>query len=97
MEFEGDENKRSQAIAKHGVDSRKAILIFEGPTLTSVDRRSDYGEERLISIGRTEEEIYVVVHTARGERTRVVTAWKASRRQRAQYQARYPRGTSGHV
>ena len=97
MEFEWDENKRSQAIAKHGFDFRKAILIVEDPTLTSVDRRSDYGEERLISTGRTEEEIYVVVHTARGERTRGISAWKASRRQRAQYQARYPRGTSGHV
>ncbi len=90
MEFEWDEDKRRDAIAKHGVDFRKAVLVFEGPTLTSIDDRHDYGERRLISIGRAEGEIYVVVHTPRGENTRVITAWKASQRQRAQYQARYP-------
>jgi uncharacterized DUF497 family protein len=95
--FEGDENKRSQVLDRRGVNFAIAALIVEGPVLTVVDDRMDYGDERLVSIGRADGEYYVVVHTARGERTRVVTAWKASRRQRAQYQARYPRGTSGHV
>jgi uncharacterized DUF497 family protein len=36
MEFEWDEAKRRQNLAKYGVDLLFAALIFEGPVLTRV-------------------------------------------------------------
>ena len=50
MEFEWDENKRSEVLDKHAVDFRHAALIFEGPILTKVDKRLDYGEGRNVSV-----------------------------------------------
>lgn len=50
MEFEWDEAKCRYGIEKHGVDMLYAALIFEGPVLTVVDDRKDYGEvTRIIS------------------------------------------------
>ena len=66
MEFEWDKQKRITTIAQHGVDFRDALLIFEGPVITRIDDRKDYGELRLISVGMVGNTCYVVVHTPRG-------------------------------
>jgi uncharacterized DUF497 family protein len=46
MDFEWDETKRRQNLARRGVDFRDAALIFEGPVLEAIDRRRNYGETR---------------------------------------------------
>ncbi|QRG08736.1 BrnT family toxin [Xanthobacter dioxanivorans] len=61
MDFEWDETKRRAVIQKHAVDFVYAALIFDGYTLTWIDDRKDYGEERKISIGLIDEECFVVV------------------------------------
>ena len=66
MEFEWDEAKNRQNIAKHGVSFKDAIKIFEGFTFDAHDGRFDYGEERTISIGMAGNvAVLVVVHTDR--------------------------------
>jgi uncharacterized DUF497 family protein len=87
VQFEWDEKKRRQGIEKHGVDFVYAALIFEGDVLTRCDDREDYGEERLISLGLVDGECFVVVHTERNGSTRLITAWKGGRDERAEYQA----------
>ncbi|MCE7027786.1 BrnT family toxin [Jiella sp. CBK1P-4] len=74
-------------IAKRGVDLLYAAGIFEGEYLTGVDNRTDYGEERLISLGMVGDECFVVVHTERNGVTRLITAWKGGRDERRDYQA----------
>ena len=64
-----------------------AALIFEGKVLTRLDDRRDYGEERLISLGVVDDECFVVIHTERDGLTRLITAWKGGRDERAQYEA----------
>jgi uncharacterized DUF497 family protein len=64
-----------------------AALIFENEVLTRIDDREDYGEVRLISLGVVDGECFVVVHTERNGRTRLITAWKGGRDDRAQYEA----------
>lgn len=86
MDFEWDEEKRQRTITKHGVDVLYAALIFEGPFLSRVDNRRDYGEERTISMGMVDDECFVVVHTERNGVIRLITAWKGGRHERAQYQ-----------
>ena len=87
MEFEWDESKRQQGVDKHGVDMVYAALIFEGPVLTVVDDRMAYGEVRKISLGLVEGEVFAVVHTQRGEVTRIISVWKGGRNDRRRYEA----------
>lgn len=94
MEFEWDEDKRQAVIEKHGVDFLYAALIFEGTVLTRVDDRRDYGEVRLISLGRVGSDCYVVVHTERHGVTRLISAWKGGRDEQRQYEAGLAGGTA---
>ena len=66
MEFEWDETKRQQVLRERGVGVLYAALIFEGPVLTRVDDRADYGETRQISLGIVDDQGFVVVFTERG-------------------------------
>jgi len=65
LQFEWDENKRQQILKERGIDILDAALIFENAVITRIDDRQDYGEERFISLGRADDECYVVVHTQR--------------------------------
>ena len=88
--FEWDEAKRQKIIQMRGLDLLIAARIFDGPVLTELDTRYPYGEDRYISIGKVEEDWFVVVHTARGNAVRLVTAWRAGRAARLRYQKRHP-------
>jgi uncharacterized DUF497 family protein len=90
MRFEWDEDMRRRILKSRGFDLLTAVRIFEGPVLTELDMRYTYGEDRYISIGKVEEDYFVVVHTARKNAVRLVTAWRAGRSTRRRYQKRYP-------
>ena len=91
MEYEWDKIKREANIAKHDVDIVYAALIFEGRTLQTQDRRHDYGEIRYKSIGLIDDVCYVVIHTERNGKTRLISAWEGGQRDRREYQT----GVSG--
>lgn len=88
MDFEWDEDKRQSVLRERKGDLLYAALIFEGPVLTRVDDRRPHGEPRWISIGLVADECFVVVHTERDGRTRLITAWKGGRHDRGIYEAR---------
>ena len=90
MTFEWNEEKREQNYDKHGVDLLEAALIFEGPTHTRVDTRRDYGKVRYISLGLVDDVPYVVVHTERGENTRLISAWRGGRKDYEAYKNSLP-------
>lgn len=90
MQFEWDEDKRLWLLERRGFDLIRAARIFRGPIITKRDARTDYGEDRYISIRKVEEDYFVVIHTPRQNVVRLVTAWRAGRRARRQYQARFP-------
>ena len=89
MEFEWDEDKRREVLAKHGIDFTAAAAIFAGPVLTRIDGRREYGETRQVSIGTIGDRFIVVVHTDRNGRKRLISAWEGGRFEREQYQARF--------
>ena len=86
MLIEWDERKRQDILEKRGVDILDAALIFEGPVLSAIDDRSDYGEERFRSLGEVDGTVYMVVHTRRGDSIRLITAWTVGRRDRERYE-----------
>lgn len=85
MDFEWDENKLEDNLQKHGVDFIKAMLIFEGLVVTAEDKRKNYGEPRFVSIGMVHDDCIVVVHTPRGAKTRLISAWKGGADERRKY------------
>lgn len=85
--FEWDDEKNAANIAKHGVSFEQARRIFEGPVLTVIDDREDYGELREISIGLVDGAAFLtVVHTDREGTTRIISARPASSRERRRYE-----------
>jgi uncharacterized DUF497 family protein len=86
-EFEWDSEKDATNAAKHGVAFEFAKRIFEGPVLSWVDDRVDYGEVREISIGVIDRlAMLVVVHTDRDGRIRIISARSASQKERQRYE-----------
>ena len=84
--FEWDRAKSVANLSKHGVSFETASRIFEGPVLTAIDARLDYGEVREISIGAVGgAAIVTVVHTDRNGVTRIISARPAKRRERRLY------------
>ena len=88
MTFEWDEAKNRANVRKHGVDFETAKRIFDGPVVTGIDQRKDYGEDRSITIGRVARSLIVVAHTQREGRVRLISARPASRKEKQTYHER---------
>ena len=87
-QFEWDEKKNKANRAKHGLGFEDACGIFDGPVVTAPDDRQDYGEQRLISYGAVApQEVIAVVYTRRSGRNRLISARKASLKERQAYHA----------
>ena len=82
MEFEWDDDKSAANLARRGFGFDFAARIFEGPVIECRDVRRNYGEERMIALGCADGEWLVVVYTWRGEVRRIISARKASRKER---------------
>lgn len=85
MNFEWDEAKRRANLRKHGVDFLDAAAIFANDIFELADDRENYGEERWIAIGHVDGAVYKVVYTMRFDVIRIISAQKASRRDRERY------------
>jgi uncharacterized DUF497 family protein len=87
MEYEWDPDKAELNRRKHGVDFADAVLALEDEqALTISDPFSDE-EERFISIGADPSgSLLVVVYTWRGDRIRLISARRATKRERRYYE-----------
>lgn len=85
MVFEWDESKSRVNRRKHGVDFADAATVFEDErAVTIADENPD--EERYATIGvDAAGRPLVVIYTMRGERIRIISARRATRRERAEY------------
>lgn len=94
MEFEWDEKKRFENIAKHAIDLADARTIWRGPVLDPIAERFVDGEHRALAIGMIgpDEIIIAVVYTLRGDTLRLISARRARRNERKAFQDRFGRG-----
>jgi uncharacterized DUF497 family protein len=91
MAFAWDEAKDRVNRRKHGVSFETAALVFDDPHVFSYPERNVDGEERWHSIGLAGGTvILLVVHTVEvqndEEEIRIISARKASSRERALYE-----------
>lgn len=85
--YEWDENKNFVNLAKHGVDFNVACDVFSDPYAIVQYNRTINNEIRDQIIGKINNEIVIlfVVFTKRKNIIRIISARKASRRERAIY------------
>ena len=73
MKVEFDPAKRELTLKDRGLDFLEAPRLFEGHSLTVVDDRMDYGEERFISYGFVDDAAIALVWTDRGGVMRIIS------------------------
>jgi uncharacterized DUF497 family protein len=86
--YEWNAAKAKANIQKHGVSFDEAATVFLDPlALTFPDPYHSGGEQREITIGYTAgQQVVFVSHCWRGGRIRIISARKATRRERRQYE-----------
>lgn len=96
MSFEWDEEKNQTNIEQHGIQFKDAQKIFDGPVLTVIDDREDYGEIRENSLGLLNGVVVLMVtHTDRDGTTRLISARKALPKERRIYDKAIQQSTIG--
>ena len=88
MFFEWDRNKEAQNRKKHGVSFREAATVLgDSLSTTYPDLAHSEEEQRYITIGMTERgTIIVVAHTQEEDTVRIISARRATRRERRFYE-----------
>ena len=86
MDYEWDPTKAQANLDKHGIDFADAVTALEDDAALTLDD-DDPDEERFITLGIDAlGRVLVVVYTWRGERLRLISARKATPRERKQYE-----------
>ncbi len=86
MEF--DPAKARSNMRKHGVSFAHTEQALRDEMAVTIEDPDALGEQRFITLGLDAlGRILVVVHTQRGEQTRIISARKASRGESEQYHA----------
>ena len=88
MEFEWDPAKATRKFSKHGIEFSEAATIFGDPlSCTFPDPDHSDEEECFITIRMSNaSRVLIVSHTDRGRTTRIISARKATRRERTAYE-----------
>ncbi len=86
MAYQWNRDKAAANLRKHGIDFADAVSVFSDDLAVTIpDERFD--EERFVTIGLDAfGRVLVVVYTLRDEEIRVISARKATRQERRQYE-----------
>lgn len=86
--FEWDEKKARANHQKHGVSFELGSTVFGDPhAVTILDYSHSLKEERYVTIGMSDlGPLIVVCHTDRGNRIRIISARKATKIEKRQYE-----------
>ena len=88
MDFDWDESKAETNLIKHGVSFLEAATVFEDDfSFTFSDPDHSAQEERFVIIGHSERgRLLFVSHTDENDQPRIISARKATRRERKVYE-----------
>ena len=86
--FEWDPKKARSNLAKHGVSFDEASTAFQDTlSITINDPLHSENEKRFVLIGcSSRNRLLVIVHAERGNRIRIISARRATRRERLRYE-----------
>jgi uncharacterized DUF497 family protein len=85
--YEWDADKDRENRRRHGLGLAEGIPALEDPDAESwIDERFDYGEERIVTLGRNAAHVLYVVTTERFEgTTRIISVRRATRHEEERY------------
>ena len=86
MSYEWDPNKAIANIENHGIDFADAVTVFDDLNAVTIDD-PDYEEQRFITIAMDAfGRVLLVAYTWRGDIIRLISARKATKNERKQYE-----------
>lgn len=87
-EFEWDDEKAKSNLKKHSVSFEEGATIFNDPRIATIsDPDHSEDEERFISIGISViRRLLTVIHTYRTTRIRLISARKATKAEKKNYE-----------
>jgi len=86
LEFEWDDTKAAENVRNHGVTFAHAALAFRDPFAVEwIDLREAYGEEQIILLGMSSNQVLTVVYTERSERIRIISARRPTKNEEEHY------------
>jgi uncharacterized protein len=86
MLFEWSEQKRLENLSKHGIDFLDAKEIWQGEVLEVLSAQQEHGEQWHLAYDVLDGRIIAVVFTWRGDARRLISARRARRHERQDYQ-----------
>lgn len=91
MHFEWDDNKAQLNLCKHKVTFEEAATVWTDPSaLIASDPEHSIVEQREWIIGTSHlYRVLVVVYTVRDQNTRIISARKATKKERDRYEESY--------
>lgn len=88
MNVSFDPAKRAATFEERGLDFADAELVFEGATFSQEDRRTDYGETRIQTVGFLKGCMEMIVWTPRGGVRHIISMRKCNAKEQAYYRQR---------
>ena len=89
MEFEWDPAKAEENLRVHGVNFAVVAGVFEDDNALTIEDFDAEGEQRFRTLGIDDlGRLLVVVYTYRGGKIRLISAWKANKKQEKEYAKR---------
>ncbi len=85
MRFEFDPAKSAKNARERGLPFVAAARLFDGLRLEWEDRRKDYGEARIGTLGEIEGRVFFAGFTRRGGAIRIISFRKANARETRRY------------
>jgi|SRR5689334_8451421 len=88
LEFEWDAGKARRNLRKHNISFREGMMVFNDMfAITFYDDAHSRHEQRFLSLGMSDlGRVLVVSHTLVGEKIRLISARKATKRERELYE-----------
>ena len=88
LRFEWNPEKAVQNLGKHRVSFPEAVTVFGDPlSMTFHDPNHSLDEDRYITIGHSDSgQLLMVAHTDRDDSIRIISARRATRRERKSYE-----------
>jgi uncharacterized DUF497 family protein len=87
VDFEWDCQKAASNPKKHGIDFADVVMVFYNELAITI-QDAVLGEERFITLGMDAlARVLVVVYTWRGDRIRIISARRATPRERHRYES----------
>jgi uncharacterized DUF497 family protein len=80
-----DTVKREKTLLERGLDFADSDKVFDGLHFIACDDRSDYGEERFITVGLLDGRMVVIVWTPRNDARRIISMRYANDREISRY------------